>query len=254
MKVIYDTKNTQRKLWIVGDSFTGVEKDCWISHIFKYFDGNSHHVSSAGSRDMQTILDIFLRNLYRINKDDLVILCIPTAQRVRLPRKTPKDDVEVSNELIMAKDKEEYKDYFIGLFNYEEDCEGKELEEPLTGVTQKQLDDESHWTYSINMSNANKLNFQEIISSLKKSLPFELYTFSWSNDFNTKIIESKDFLSSKFNWETFHNEYERTNGKSGFKDNGHWSIDTNFAFGNYIMSIYPEYFKEEIINEIKYPN
>ena len=105
MKVIYDTKNTQRKLWIVGDSFTGVEKDCWISHILKYFDGNSHHVSSSGSRDMQTILDIFLRNLHRINKDDLVILCIPTAQRVRLPRKTPKDDVELSNELVLAKHK-----------------------------------------------------------------------------------------------------------------------------------------------------
>jgi hypothetical protein len=254
MKVIYDTKNTQRKLWIVGDSFTGVEKDCWISHILKYFDGNSHHVSSSGSRDMQTILDIFLRNLHRINKNDLVILCIPTAQRVRLPRKTPKDDVELSNELVLANHKEEYKDYFIGLFNYQENIEGKELEEPLTGVAQKQLDSESHWTYSINSSIANKLNFQEIISSLKKSLPFELYTFSWSYDFDSKIIESKEFLSSKFNWESLHNEYERTGGKSGFKDNGHWSINTHFEFGNYIISIYPEYFKEEVINEIKYPN
>jgi hypothetical protein len=89
---------------------------------------------------------------------------------------------------------------------------------------------------------------------LKKSLPFELYTFSWSSDFDSKIIESKEFLSSKFNWETLHNEYERTGGKSGRKDNGHWSINTHFEFGNYIISIYPEYFKEEVINEIKYPN
>lgn len=259
MKVIYNTNNTKRKLWVIGDSFTGVRKDYWIPHILKYFDGNTHYVSSAGSRDMQTVLDIFLRNLHRIDKDDLVILCIPTIQRVRLPRKKPIEDVELSNELLLAKDKEEYKDYFIGLFNYQENVELKELEEPLTGITSEQLHDKNSefnpkMTYIVNMSNANKLNFEEIIKSLKIYLPFKLYTFSWSNDFNNEIIECRNLLSSKFNWETLHDEYCKTNGQSGSRDDGHWSKNTHFEFTKYIISKYPEYFKEYVINEIEYPN
>jgi hypothetical protein len=258
MKVIYNTNNTKRKLWIIGDSFTGLSVDasCWVSHILKHFDGNTHHVSSAGSRDVQTILDIFLRNLYRIDKNDLVILAIPTLQRIRLPRKTPIQDVELSNELFFAKDKDEYKDYFIGLFNYQENNELKELEEPLTGVTYAQFEDENSkfnpWLmHIINTSNANKLNFEEIITSLKKYLSFELYLFSWSNDFDDNIVECRNLLSSKFDWETLHDEYKKSDGKEGAKDDCHWSKKAHFEFANHIISKYPQYFQKEIINEIK---
>ena len=59
-----------RKLWVIGDSFAGMYPDNWIEELVKHFNGNDWYVSSNGGRDVQTIIDIFLRNLKSIKKDD----------------------------------------------------------------------------------------------------------------------------------------------------------------------------------------
>jgi len=56
------------KLWIIGDSFTGSstdQKSAWTEIVAKKFKGKNHHVSSKGSRDVQTIIDILMvKNRY----------------------------------------------------------------------------------------------------------------------------------------------------------------------------------------------
>ena len=64
------------KLWIIGDSFAGsgkIGEEAWTQQICSKFKGDEYYVSSKGGRDFQTILDIFLRNLKDIKKNDIVI-------------------------------------------------------------------------------------------------------------------------------------------------------------------------------------
>ena len=63
-------------LWVFGDSFTGMHHgvngtESWMWLVYKSFVGNKLHISSKGSRDVQTIIDIFLRNLKDIKKIEL---------------------------------------------------------------------------------------------------------------------------------------------------------------------------------------
>ncbi len=64
-------EGTEQKLWIFGDSFSGqyFEKNSWQWILYQKFVGKKIYISSRGSRDTQTIIDIFLRNLHhqRIN-------------------------------------------------------------------------------------------------------------------------------------------------------------------------------------------
>ena len=106
------------KLWIIGDSFTGYDNGFWTEIVTKKCKGK-FYISSHGSRDYQTVIDIFLRNLKNISKDDLVILTIPALERTRLPLKYPITDVEYSNEYIVESQKKEIKNYFIGTGNYQ---------------------------------------------------------------------------------------------------------------------------------------
>ena len=88
-----------RKLWIIGDSFTGTHPKTWTFKICEQFIGEHYYVSSQGSRDIQTIFDIFLHKLHKIQPNDIVILFLPTLSRFRLPLETPYIDVEWSDDL-----------------------------------------------------------------------------------------------------------------------------------------------------------
>jgi hypothetical protein len=91
-----------RKLWIIGDSFTMIDterygKNSWPSILSNAFNGKEWYVSSMSSRDIETVFDIFLENLYKINSDDFVILMLPTLTRFRLPLANPYVNVTSSN-------------------------------------------------------------------------------------------------------------------------------------------------------------
>jgi len=90
------TTGTEQKLWIVGDSFAGLSfgKNSWQWSLYEAFTGKNVYISSKGSRDIQTIFDIFLQNIHKINSNDVVILFLPTLTRFRLPLKHSYVDVE----------------------------------------------------------------------------------------------------------------------------------------------------------------
>ena len=240
-----------RKLWIIGDSFTGMYPDNWMQEIIKYFDGDDWYVSSNGGRDVQTIIDILLRNLKSIKKDDFVILFLPTCKRGRLPLKTPTMDVEWSKTLIEMKDKLQHVNYFIGHQNYNDGQDYKTLEEPLTGISDKDLANPNfHINYNlmeiVNSSIATKKNYEEIIKSLKAYLPFELLICSWTDELDipevfthTKIKEALGF------WETQSMLFYKTNGKEGIRGDAHWIPKMHKAFAEHIIKSYPQYFGYE---------
>jgi hypothetical protein len=239
-----------RKLWIIGDSFAGTYDDAWVKTISGKFDGN-YQVSSYGSRDIQTIVDIFLRNLKNIKENDLVILTLPTLRRGRLPLENPTIDVELSNEYINVVDKQKYLDYFVGLGQYTPSNPQHILEQPLTGVSDKDLlSEDFKFNYNllaiVHSSNAAKNNFQEMFKSFKSYFPFEIIIWSWTNEWDIPEVLTRAKIEEILGfWESHHSLFNESDGELGKKDDFHWSKKMNDAFAEYIIKSYPQYFDYE---------
>jgi len=230
------------KLWIIGDSFAGGSSDkksYWIDILCKNFNGGKYYVSSKGSRDFQTILDIFLRNLKNIEKDDFVILIIPTLIRTRLPLKTPRMDVEISNFINPKKT----FDYFIGAHSYIKEVEECKLENPLTEIDELEVVENSNIWSIINASDASKNNYVEILNSLKEYLPFNIFIWSWENEIESDLVMIKDEITKELGfWETQNDVWMNTNGTDGICGDAHWSEKTHKAFADYMITKFPQFF------------
>lgn len=235
-----------KNLWIIGDSFTGMWEDAWIRKVCEHFNGNDYYVSSKGSRDTQTIIDIFLIKLNFINPNDLVILFLPTPQRVRLPLLKPNLDVEHSSKYINLVDKEKHLDYFVGSKSYSPTNQYTELE-PLFAelLSSKNYESDLNLSKIINSSKASINNFSEIIKSLKSFVNFKLLVFSWTDEYYTDYIIGRNEITSNLGcWQTSHDVWKETNGRYGIEGDLHWSTKTHELFANYIIKTNAEYFNQ----------
>ena len=236
------------KLWIIGDSFAGSGKkgqETWTQQICSKFKGREYQVSSKGSRDFQTILDIFLRNLKSIEKNDFVILIIPSLIRTRLPLVNPQIDVEHSN-LIIDNEKKNILDYFLSTTMYRNESKNLEfslLEEPLTGIDEFEVRNKSEFWSIVNSSNASKKNYIEILKSLKEYLPFEIFIWSWENEIESDIVMNKNEITKMIGfWHTLNDLHKETEGKDGKLGDAHWSLKTHKAFADYLIVKFPQFF------------
>ena len=260
------TTGTEQKLWIIGDSFTGLffAKNSWQYLIYQHFKGKHIYVSSQGSRDIQTIFDIFLQNLYKIKPNDFVILMLPTLTRFRLPLKHPHIDVEWSNDLVADKIYGIHMNSFIGNSAYvsqaadipsieEEEFHKKQftLEWPLNHFNPKifepnSSDKEQNFANIMQMINSSKVfanNWNSILKSIQSYVPFKLLYYSWANELDSSIVNTRNVIKNKLDmWYTLHDEYTKTNGKFGKKNDVHWSKDMNIKFAEHIIKSYSEYF------------
>jgi hypothetical protein len=236
------------KLWIFGDSFASCGDTTkgeihWTQIVSNKFKGKEYQVSSNASRDFQTILDIFLRNLKNISKDDFVILIVPSIGRVRLPLQTPRLDVELTNrENVM----ECNVDYFMGQSSYRNGHPKCQLESPLTGIDEYSLMEKIKISSIINASNASKNNYLEIIESLKSYLPFEIFVWSWDNQIKSELVLNRNEITEIIGyWHTLRDLYEETNGEDGKIGDHHFSPKMHKAFADYLIIKFPQYFDYE---------
>ena len=234
-----------KKLWVIGDSFTGIGYrgvKSWTEIVSENFNGKKFYISSKGSRDFQTILDIFLRNLKNISPNDFVILVIPTLIRTRVPLKIPNIDIELSNESRV--DLKDCKDYFVGTSSYSKNSPNSILEPPLNYSEEKDMEKGSELWSIVNSSNASKQNYLKIIESLKSYLPFEIFIWSWTDEFESDLIFNKSKIKKELGiWHTLHNLYNETNGKEGYEGDAHFSKQMNEKFAEYIIKQFSQHFK-----------
>jgi len=261
INTITNNGKTEQKLWIIGDSFTGLNANdaSWQLCLYRNFIGKRIHVSSKGSRDVQTVIDVFLRNLKDIKSEDLVILFLPTTARYRLPRIKPLMDVEWSDRLRTVEQKSKHLEYFTHL-KFIDNGESI-LEYPLGLV------DESMWQVSppdykhpnnknINFtyadillltsaSNAMKNNLNEMLFSFKNYFPFKLLLFSWTDEYDENVVIGKTEITNEVGfWHTLHNEWLESNQTSGKYQDAHFSRKMNIGFAEYIINKFPEYFNK----------
>jgi hypothetical protein len=268
MSLLNKSTGTDAKLWIIGDSFAGMSgfDKSWQYQLYSNFIGKHIYVSSRGSRDIQTIFDIFLRNLYRIKPNDFVILMFPTLSRFRLPLKTPYMDVEWSNTMELDKKDGTNTNSFIGNLAYrsiediapigEEELHKQqfELEFPLNTIEKSIFQPNDPYkqpnfaniTQMINCSNVIVNNWNSILKSIKSYVSFNITYYSWTNELDSSFINTKDIITKECGmWHTLHDEFIDTNGKAGVYLDGHWSENMNIKFAEHIIKNYPQYFKYE---------
>jgi len=241
------------RLWIIGDSFTGsgqIPNKNWVDQLSDKFKGESFIVKSKPSRDFQTILDIFLRSLKNISKDDFVILVVPSLSRVRLPRYEKAWDIEYTNIKAQWGNNDLWKDdnhfdYFMGSKSYRKEvtCLQSRLAEPFFELEDDEVDKMIQTTEIINASDASKENYIEILKSLKEYLPFEIFIWSWNNEIESDIIINKNQIEKEIGfWQTSFDEWIETNGLEGTKGDHHFSKKMHNAFANYLINKFPQFF------------
>jgi hypothetical protein len=228
---------TNDRLWIIGDSFAGNRHgmDSWQILLYHSFIGNTAYISSKGSRNIQTIIDVFLTNLYQIKENDVVILFLPTSTRPRLPLKIPENHIELT---IGYKITEEERDsnYFTNPSYSDGPFFSDILEHPYNK-------DGVDYMILLNSSKSAINNWNKILYSLSKSFKFKLILVSWEDELDSNIVATKQILTNEIGfWHTQHNDYEETNGNSGNNWDFHFSKKMDYAFYKYIITKYPEYF------------
>lgn len=252
----------EKKIWIIGDSFTMIDegrygKNSWPELCIKHFNGKAHYLSSVGSRDIQTVFDIFLENLYRIKSDDFVILMLPTLTRFRLPLANPFVNVSKSNI---------HHDFYntnsmIGGVQYVAHATGEamknsrhELEWPLNEIDpmvfqpseNPKTPNLANIMQIINSSKAFANNWNLILKSIQSYVPFKLLYYSWENELDKSIVNTKDVITNDLGiWETLQDVYNNTNGERGDRGDGHWSEVMNIKFAEHIIKSYPQHFSYE---------
>jgi len=254
------------KLWIIGDSFTMRDtnrygENSWVEICSKAFRDGNYYVSSMGSRDIQTVFDIFLQNLHKIKPNDFVILMLPTLTRFRLPLANPYVDCAYTSDIssdgtpIQTNFNSMLGDrMYTGLKNtitFDNLTNEKELEWPLNQVDPKifvpnddmrcpNLADIMHL---INSSKVMTDNWNSILKSIKSYVQFKLLCYSWTNELDPLVVNTKDVITDRLGvWETLKGVWNKTNGEQGDKNDLHWSEDMNIRFAEDVIKSYPHYF------------
>ena len=260
------TTGTEQKLWIIGDSFTGIrhDKNSWQWSLYETFIGKHIYISSKGSRDAQTIFDIFLQNIHKINPNDVVILFLPSLIRFRLPLNQPHEDVELCSD---THDKhhnpkcgfignEQFSSFVATTAQEIERQKELTLESPLDKLGLEVFDPQLYYKNNIlnfanviqmiNSSKASVDNWNMILKSIQLYVPFKLIYYSWADELDSSIVNTKDIITKNLNmWISLNDEYESSNGQTGKKNDYHWNSKMDKAFAEHVIKSYPQYFSYE---------
>jgi hypothetical protein len=226
------------KLWAIGDSFLINEpiSTNWID-IFRNEKGiKKYYKNGDSSRDFQTILDIFLQNIYLMQPDDLVILMFPDA-RWRIPKRGK----------VTGHDNHLHTNYHIGQGSYVVGQEDPTLESFRNEISD---DDGLLNTYNLMAQDASptKKNYIRILKSIKWTFPFKIIYMSWSNYIDVNLyhpnsikkeplVWNKTYLEKKIGfWETKGDVYDRGDDVSDtYQWDAHWSPEMHKRVAKFML-------------------
>jgi hypothetical protein len=265
---------TNQKLWIFGDSFATIRNGeaSWQILLKNKFVGSDMIVSARGGRDIQTIVDIFLKSLHLINDDDLVIMILPTSSRVRYPLKESVLNLESNGGMNIEHLKEYISDGFIAYhansiyhknlksklifpFDVIDDMMLEDIDENLDNreryynlnEIKKILNKKQKLSYNqistiINTSETVLKNYNNQFYSFSKAFKFKTIFFNWSDDFEIfdKSVVISDNQIGKL--QTQHELYIESDNQFGEYGDHHWSNGGNIKFSEYIINNNPKYF------------
>lgn len=226
------------KIIIIGDSFCGrmdwviprpgEPKSFWPDVLNENLIDYEVIVDSFPSRDIQTIIENWIRVIKYLKENDFLIICLPYFSRTRLPLdKHDYTSVQIGDNVIPTR--------FVGTPSYS----NKHTSLEFWG---RDFD----WDYFegklshqeiINSSFSSQQTTIEVIESLIELTKSKTYVFSWDYmDVKSNNIEDKHVLESEIGfWETHKDVFVSTQGKFGLEGDFHWSYKMNLHFAKYLI-------------------
>ena len=223
----------KNKIYVLGDSFCHSytnTNEFWPIRLSNYL-GNGYElvVNAFPSRDVQTIIDNWIKLLKDIHEDDILIVCIPFFIRLRVPL-DKKDWMETKwNDGSLI-------DRFVTHHSwYQSDSQLIYIND--TPIPKEKLNEKVLFFEAMFADNESiHKNYNEIIESLDKITNCKKYIFSWDDmKYETDAIEYKSDITKKIGWHTMNDIYLETNGKEGIQWDFHWSPRFQSVFAEYLF-------------------
>ncbi len=238
------------KIYIIGDSFcndfywvnppNNIEKCFWVDDVKSKLKGYEVILSAQGSRDIQTILEIWIRIINDLDYNDIVIICLPYFRRTRLP-------LSEENYLVTKFNNKVLQTRFTGTPNYNYEHDSLEFWGNVNDW--KFYNEKLEYQEVINTTLAYQKTTIEVIESLYKLTKSKKYIFSWDNmDVKSNVIDDKDKLTSNIGfWETNQDDYYNSNGEFGMLGDLHWSHKMQKSFSDYIINKFNLNYERKLI-------
>jgi hypothetical protein len=193
--------------------------------------------------DTQTIIENWIKLLPYIKEDDVIIICASDISRARYPFKEPgwyslpfQPNANNAPEIGVNFD---YAPVGYDPTNSEYDERTDRLDVPF--ATREEFKKYVRTDNVLLSTKAHDKNKIELIEALYKATPCHkkfIYTWADFNILKSDYIYSKDWVSENImggKWESLHEEWLRTNGESGIKDDGHLSGDSERMMFEYFV-------------------
>jgi hypothetical protein len=228
------------RFFVIGDSFASPQdysKGYDINlHFWPYIIKNQFNVevflNGHSSRDVQTIIDMWILSLEHLKDDDYLVIIIPYFIRTRLPLHES-DWFKGFDVSMYTDDRDVPICRYLGTENYANNlelefwCKNYDME-----YFKKKLSTQSF----INSTKAAQITYIKIIESLIKLSPKNTYVFSWEKmDYKSPFIDDKEDLKTKLGiWQSLNDDWISSNGEYGKVSDGHWGFNMNRKFAEFI--------------------
>ena len=232
------------RIFIIGDSFCDfnphqrndfdnekyphIEWNQWLTWEYP----NIEIINDAfGSRDLQTILDNWIKLLPQLTSTDFLILCIPSYFRQRVP-------LREADWLITDWSGGEIKNRFVTHHSWYTTDSQKIYVDTNFPIERDELDTYINFFETLNSCKSLSENYTEVINSLYDITPCKKYLFSWEElNPTSEYVDTKSILKEKIGmWTTQDDLYKETNGEHGFKSDFHWDYRTEKSFFEFIKN------------------
>lgn len=231
----------KNKIFVLGDSFShmgapspngmGSPNIFWAKILHESFkDTHELIVDSFPSRDVQTIIDNWIKILPSLTKDDILIIGIPYFIRFRVP-------LHKKDYMLVKWDSGFLVNRFVTHHSwYTTDSQVIYLDEQ-TSIPKNELDDKTEFFEKMFFNNESvEKNYNEVIESLYKLTPSNKYLFSWDNmKYQTDVIEYQHQIENKIGWTTLHDLYVEIKDDPGRINDYHWDYRFEIKFGKYLI-------------------
>lgn len=218
------------RLFIIGDSFASPSNDGSFYGKILREELPEIEVSwgGQGSRDVQSIIDDWIKLLPHLTENDYLIVAIPVFFRTRLP--LSEDNWKDSGLIGMN-----FINRFIGTQSY---LEGTDLEFFGRTFNVAYLENITNNERIINSTKASEINFFEVIDALRKITKAKNYVFSWA-EFERSPKPFDDYVELKRKigiWRTMRDDFLEFGTKYvNTEFDEHWQKDTHIAFAQMII-------------------
>ena len=239
-----------KKILFIGDSwvdnlkYNHPENCISESPIYRFWSekGFVPYFVGDGSRDSQTIIDIWTKYIPYLSEEDFLVIFLPVFNRTRLPRSRHHHNLHgYKYTLHNGENFQNFNNFFIGSKSYNQ--KDNFLEMWGNEYNHEYFSNKLEIQELINGSDASILNHLEVIDSLSKMTPSKKFVHCWDyKKFDSSNIIYREEMTELLGmWETRGDVHERTNGEQETKGDGHWSDDMNMGFMNFLL----KYFKND---------